>query len=363
MQQQTRFLSAIASMNRCSAMAAPSPTSADMLDTKDRDPVLAAGAVCPMRVNEPTRTDNVALRALATVMGRPVEELTVLLRRRRYANSGEQVSALAGTLISEEDEAERRAFLTLLAAAGSGLIDVERLAPAVVDGAYLRDAEALTANLLGQWYGTNPAVLLPPVLGHLRALQQALPGSPELENLTGRTSLLAGHLLTMLGRPGEARTCYALTESLARDAKDNDLEVAALICCSALHDWRRGNDPRRSAELVHGAATMVKPGTDPHLRVWVMARRAEERAVLGDVVGFERDMVTAEAAVRGGGDMWYGPRDAAELAAVRGAGELVLGRYREAAQTLAWTLERMSPEAVNWRRVVAEDRDRALAAL
>jgi len=63
-----------------------------------------------------------------------------------------------------------------------------------------------------------------------------------------------------------------------------------------------------------------------------------------------------------GEDHWYGPRDAAELAAVRGTSELLLGRHRDAAGTLAWTLERMDPSAVNWRAVVAADRDRALAA-
>jgi transcriptional regulator with XRE-family HTH domain len=269
----------------------------------------------------------------------------------------------AGTMADEEDEdTKRRAFLAFVAALGSGLIDAERITASAIDGLYMRDAEAITLRLLDQWYATAPSMLLPPVLAHLRGLQGALPGPHELESLTGRTALLAGHLLTMLQRLGEARSCYALTESLARDIGDTDLEIAALICRSALHDWRRGRDARRSAELVHGAAGLVNPGTSPHLQVWVLARRAEEHAVVGDGLNFQRDMAAAEAALRPGADHWYGPRDAAELAAVRGASELLLGRHRDAAETLTWTLDRMNASAVNWRALVAADRDAALAA-
>jgi transcriptional regulator with XRE-family HTH domain len=282
---------------------------------------------------------------------------------------GRLVSLADGKLEPEEDEADRREFSRLAALSLAGVfvpggVDVERLAAAAVDGAWLRDAEAVTNGFLAQWYAATPAVLVPPVVAHLVTLQQALPGSPELENLTGRTALLAGHLLLMVQRTGEARTCYALTESLARDTRDDELVMAALICRSALHDWRRGRDPQRSAELVEAAAGMLSPGTSPHLRVWALARRAEERAGAGDALGFERDMTAAEAALRPGRAAYWGPpRDAAELAAVRGAAELLLGRHRDAADTLAWTLERMNPDAVNWRALVAADRDRALAAL
>jgi len=72
-------------------------------------------------------------------------------------------------------------------------------------------------------------------------------------------------------------------------------------------------------------------------------------------------MAQAEAAVRPG-DHWYGPRDAPELAAIRGTSELLLGHHRKAAETLTWTLARLNPSAVNWRAVITSDRDRALAA-
>lgn len=287
-------------------------------------------------------------RWLAGAMGIPVEHLS---------------SGACKIGSREDDEAKRREFLAVLTAAGMGVADLERLVSPTVDAAYLRDAEAVTVSLLSQWYTASPAVLLPPVLAHLDALQARLPGPGELEHLTGRTALLAGHLLTMGRRLGEARARYALAESLARDIRDDSLEIASLICRSALYDWRRGKDVERSGRLVEAAGAMLNAGTPAHLRVWVLARRAEEHAAAGDHGGFAQDIAAAEAALRPEADHWYGPRDAAELAAVRGASELLLSRHADAADTLAWTLERMDPSAINWRTVVAADRDAALAAL
>ena len=44
---------------------------------------------------------------------------------------------------------------------------------------------------------------------------------------------------------------------------------------------------------------------------------AEERAALGDSDGFARDMANAEAVLASRQDHWYGPRDTAELSAIR----------------------------------------------
>jgi transcriptional regulator with XRE-family HTH domain len=295
-----------------------------------------------------------ALRALAVALGRPVEELVGLMRQ----------APNAGNLPDEEDEeTERRAFLTLLAAAGSGMIDLERLATPTVDDLYMRDAEGLTASLLDQWYTATPAVLLPPAVGHLGALQRALPGPPALENLTGRTAVLVAHLFDKINQPAHARTQYALAESLARDTRDDDLLALVLVLRSGLHSWRRTPDRRRGFALVSEASATIGPTSPPLLRTLVVVRMAEEHAAVGDLSGFQRDMARAESTLRPGADHWYGPRDSAELAAVRGASEMLLGRHRDAADTLSWTLERMNPSAVNWRAVVASDRDRALAAL
>ena len=268
----------------------------------------------------------------------------------------------AGTLESEA-ATRRREFLSILAAAGVGLVDIERLAAPVVDAAYLRDAETVTTALLGRWYSAQPAVLLPPAMAHLSALQQALPAPTGLENLTGRTALLVGYLFAKLERFGEARTYYAQAESLARDTDDLNLRAVTLIAHSGLHCWRRAGDAQRSRDLVEEAVAVAGNGAPFLVRTAVLARRAEERAAAGDETGCLGDLEAAERTISHSDDVWYGPRDAAELSAVRGTCELLLGRHRDAAATLGWTLQRMDPSAVNWRALVAADRDRALASL
>jgi hypothetical protein len=54
---------------------------------------------------------------------------------------------------------------------------------------------------------------------------------------------------------------------------------------------------------------------------------------------------------------------AAELGGYGGVVLSTLGRHREAADALAWVLERMDPSKVMWRATVAADRDAALAQL
>jgi transcriptional regulator with XRE-family HTH domain len=262
----------------------------------------------------------------------------------------------------EEADTNRRELLqgVLAVLAGADLMDVERLLVPTADAPYLETAQAVTTGFLSQWYAASPAALLPPVLAHVRALQQALPGPQELESLTGRTALLAGHLFAKVDRPPDARASYALAESLARDSGDTDLLAVVLVLWSGLHSWRRTSDRRRSFKLVSEAAATISTASPPLLRTLVLARMAEEHAAVGDADEFEQHMAQAEAAVRPG-DHWYGPRDAAELAAIRGTSELLLGRRRQAAETLTWTLARLDSSAVNWRAVIASDRDRALA--
>jgi transcriptional regulator with XRE-family HTH domain len=262
----------------------------------------------------------------------------------------------------EEADTNRRELLqgVLAVLAGADLVDIERLLAPTVDAAYLETASAVTTGLLNQWYAASPAALLPPVLAHVRALQQALPGPQELESLTGRTALLAGHLYDKVDRPPHARSSYALAESLARDSGDTDLLAVVLVLRSGLHSWRRTSDRRRGFKLISEATATISTASPPLLRTLVLARMAEEHAAVGDAAEFERYMAQAEAAVRPG-DHWYGPRAAAELAAIRGTSELLLGRHREAAETLTWTLTRLDSSAVNWRAVITSDRDRAVA--
>jgi transcriptional regulator with XRE-family HTH domain len=275
-----------------------------------------------------------------------------------------------GKLGSEEAEARRRELLlrTLALLVGSNVADVERLeslataASARVDPVAVRDAEAVTALLMGEWYRMSPAALLPAAAGHLAMLRNGLPGSAELSSVAGWTACLTGHLLAKLDRRGDAYAHYALADSLARDAGDSNLRASTLVVRRGLCSWRRTGEPRRGLEFLAEAEATAGPTAPPLLRTVILATRAEDRATVGDEVGCLRDLEAAGAALsRPSADHFFGPRAPAELGAIRGTCESLVGRRREAVETFDWVLREMDPALVSWRATVAADREAALA--
>jgi transcriptional regulator with XRE-family HTH domain len=305
--------------------------------------------------------------AIAGVLETTLDEL--LPAPQRAAGAG----TAARKLGKEETETNRREFLAALAAvAGAGSLDVERLAlatlaphQAALDGAALSDLEAVTAGLLAQWYTVSPSALLPAAAAHLEVLRGLLPGPPalatRLASATGSAALLAGHLQLKVDRVGPAFANHSLATALAREAGDSDLEALSLTLQGSFYSHRRLRDPQRKLALLDRAEALARSTRWPLLRVVTLGIRAEARAAGGDEAGCLRDLESAEAALPASGIHAYGPRTPVELAAVRGSCELLLGRRREAAQTLSWTLARMDPTAVSWRELVAADRDAALA--
>ncbi len=93
----------------------------------------------------------------------------------------------------------------------------------------------------------------------------------------------------------------------------------------------------------------------------ILATRAEDRAATSDELGCLRDLESAEAALRPSTTHFFGPRAPAELGAIRGTCEALLGRHREAVETFDWVLREMDPALVSWRATVAADRDAVLA--
>jgi hypothetical protein len=268
----------------------------------------------------------------------------------------------------EEADTNRRELLqrTLAILAGGDLIDVERVAmlgaamqPDVVS---VREAEAVTSLLKAQWYVMPPAALLPAAGAHLSALRGRLSGSHELCSVAGWTALLTGALLGKVDRHGDAYAQYALAEALARDAGDSTLLATILVKRRGLHYWRNARDPQRALKLLDAAGATAGPGTPPLLRTVILATRAEDRATLGDEQGCLHDLEAAEAALRPSEDHFFGARSPAELGAHRGTSESLLGRHRDAVATFDWVLREMDPALLAWRRTVAGDRKRALAA-
>jgi transcriptional regulator with XRE-family HTH domain len=275
----------------------------------------------------------------------------------------------AAKLASEADTNRRELLQGVLAAlTGADLIDLERLASIVSasqpDAITVREAEAVTALLKAQWYTMRPAALLPSASTHLAALKSRLPGSRDLCSVAGWTALLAGALLGKVHRRGDAYSQYALAEALAREAGDSALLATVLVKRRGLVYWRRGGngDPHRALDLLGQAEATVGPAAPPLLRTVILATRAEDRATVGDETGCLRDLEAAEAALQPSADHSFGPRAPAELGAVRGACESLLGRHQDAVETFDWALREMDPAFAAWRATVAADREAALAA-
>ena len=135
----------------------------------------------------------------------------------------------------------------------------------------------------------------------------------------------------------------------------------ALVARRGLCSWRRTGETRRGLELLAEADVTAGPTAPPLLRTVILAVRAEDRAAISDEKGCLRDLEAAEAALRPSTTHFFGPRVPAELGAIRGTCEALLGRHGEAVETFGWVLREMDPALVSWRATVAADRDAALA--
>jgi tetratricopeptide (TPR) repeat protein len=282
-----------------------------------------------------------AMRWLARALDAPVERL---------------VSLAAGMVDAKEGEdTRRRDFLTLLAAGTAGLIDFERLAAPTVDTLWLRDAEAVSMAIAAQRSRVAPGALVPAVLGHLNALEARL---PACEELTAQTALLSGSLLIKAGWLPQAYRCYSLAESLGEPV----VRAKAQTGRAGVH--ARQGDARRALQLQSHAVETLK-GAPPRARAGVLARLAELRAEAGQDAGAMRDLDAAEHGINAGSYEWFylSPEHSYEVGAYRGSVLATLGRHREAIDAYEWTLTRMDPALIDWRTKIAQDRDRALAAL
>lgn len=270
------------------------------------------------------------------------------------------------TLEAKEDqEAQRREFLALLAAAGVGMVDVERLTASLPnDARLLDDLECALLALKRQWYGVPASALLPAATGLLGSMKALAPGSPRLAALTAETAILTGQLLKYSGRHGDAYTHHHLAASLAREVGADDTQALAHVLLAGMFSWRySAASSARALAMLDRAGELTSPASPLLLRVVLLVTRAGELATVGDERSCLRDLEAAERALRPSQAHFYGPRVSAEVAACRGACELVLRRHQDAITTFDYVLTEMDPAAVSWRMLVAADRDTALAAL
>lgn len=274
-----------------------------------------------------------------------------------------------GKLGAEEAETKRRELLQgmLATMVGANLIDVERLVAlgtatsSRLDAMSVREAEAATAMLMAEWYRLPCVALLPAAVGHLSVLKGRLPGSRDLCSAAGWTAVLVGNLLKELDRRGDAYSHYALAEILARDVGDANLLAMVLVVRRGLLYWRYGGEPHRALDLLAEAEASSGPAAPPLLRTVILTARAEDCATVSDEVGCLRALEAAQAAIRPSATHFFGPQTPADLGAVRGTCQALLGRDREAVETFDWVLREMDPALAAWRATVAADRDVVMA--
>lgn len=270
-----------------------------------------------------------ALRALATVLGIPVERL-VAMANLRPAESSEP---LAG-----------------------GIVDDERLTfaqshPHQADPQTIDDLAALIRLYAAQAQSIAPGELLAAVTALMGRLRLLLAGShPDaarrrLQTLYAESATIAGRLAFWNDDRGQSEHLLKLAGSLAGVVQERHLLAVVLAFRADLYSTvpyigTVPNNTNLALTLFEEAARLDAPDTPPHLRSWVHGCRAEEYATLGRGLDSDRDMErahTALAAARPGADHFVidiATLDiaaaAAGLSGFEGACAIALHRAREA---------------------------------
>ncbi len=293
----------------------------------------------------------VAMRALAVVLGRPVEELTALARQRK------------AQIHQEEYDTERRAFVGTLLAASFGMVDPELLAAAIgaprtTDRRLLNDLDQLTSEYGRLYWHMKPAALWPTLYSHAAVTRHIHDAAPTaLQHQAGRIASQSAALLGMLGhrlhRRLDSVMYLNLAIELAAEAQDGPLRAHALIALRAVYSPVTGAGPAADAgkalQLTTEAARVAGDGTSPLLRTWLHACRAEDHAMLGDAGEANRAMGAAEAALARatpGAAGFFEHWDSARLAGFRGNCAVLLGRPDDAIPVLEAVARDTSPALV-----------------
>jgi hypothetical protein len=284
----------------------------------------------------------------------------------------------SGVIIElEGNDMDRRTVIKLLGGlAATGLapqLDMDhiisaRAAPQHVDEALISSLRAVTNEYARQRQTAGPAILLQPVLGHLRYLKALFNGDmaqsvrAELAVVLGETAVLAGWLSFLTENLGEARAHYSYARSVAVDIGERTLNAHTLIAESALHFTtayaRLPRDTVTALRMLDEAALMEKE-LPPALRAWLASRQAEEYATLKNDLETHRALERARTAVghsvtsdlNGFLSVWTEAR----VAGYEGTCLLLLDDARGAASILEQAMASTSPSRVTARAGIQAD--------
>jgi len=241
-------------------------------------------------------------------------------RQRRVRHAGDRVPA---------GELHRRMLLKVLtlrdgAPAEAPRPDLERvLEPADrLDPALVRAFGDVTRVLVGEYARSGPGRLVGLLRAHVdrAASHLDLPAAPGLRARLGSVvaegACLAGWVLHLTGRRGEAHAYFVLGRDTARDAGDAGIQALATGTASSLFSTltRGTTGGSRVAERLLAQAVALLPEPAPGVaRAWLSGRLAEERAALGDrdgharAVEWAREALAEDGAQRAGHDLgWAG---------------------------------------------------------
>ncbi len=238
------------------------------------------------------------------------------------------------------------------------------------DGPTVDDLEARTRDLVRRWPTVTPHDYLLVVGNHQEVLADRLarPQPPaderRLHSLAGESALLAGMLSFRSGRLSHAEADWAEASFHAQEAADDDLRAYVLVACSQLFsaipiDNEVTGD--RALQVLDQAQSAMGSNASPRVRSCLLARRAEECAVLGEPAQADADLdsaATEVARLPAAGDR-FEHWETIDLNGYRGSRDVLLGRCHEAVDVLDIALQGTASEP--GRAILLADSGAALA--
>ncbi|MCC9308978.1 transcriptional regulator [Kitasatospora sp. RB6PN24] len=240
----------------------------------------------------PTKPD---FDLIARSYGLPVEmvrDAVTLSRRAR------RLARLAPLIKQEEEEVDRRGFLSVAVAAGVASEPWGRLATALsggrVDAEAVAQLERSTASMFSAEEHTPARLLAAQLSAHLDAITSVLPGAGAhqraLTIAAGEAAALAGWIHWDLGDFATARQYYSTASLAGKHAGHGAVNALTLGYASY------GVDPAKAREMLSAAQEQVRGPGYATARAWLCAREAEEAAKQGDREGAIRALERATTA-------------------------------------------------------------------
>ncbi|MFJ5884014.1 multiprotein-bridging factor 1 family protein [Kitasatospora cineracea] len=228
----------------------------------------------------PTSTD---FQLIADVYGISMTEVQAAVAYSRRARRLDQVNTLVEEG-AEEDEVERRTFISLALTTGLAAEPWGRLAAAldggVVDKATTTRLVGNTAEMFTAEEHTPARLLAARLSTHLDTITSLLPNAGvhqrELMIAAGEAAALAGWVYWDLGDHRTAMQYYKTAALAGRRAGHGAVNALVLGYTSY------GVDPNKARQMLTVAQEQVRGPGYATARAWLCAREAEEAAAVGD---------------------------------------------------------------------------------